>query len=140
MSLNPYVTAARALADEISVSARQTEQQRKMPDDLVQRRLSAGLFHLGTPTALGGAECEPSTIIEVVEEVSRADGSAGWNVFVASGPRRSRHRRTLRPRCRDSETSIISSPRPASGQRAPTGAHAVPRRSPRSLASGSRRR
>jgi alkylation response protein AidB-like acyl-CoA dehydrogenase len=82
MSLNPYVAAARALADEISASAQQTEQERKMPDDLVRRLLSAGLFHLGTPTALGGAECEPSTIIDVGEEVSRADGSAGWNVFV----------------------------------------------------------
>jgi alkylation response protein AidB-like acyl-CoA dehydrogenase len=82
MSTNPYVAAARTLADEISASAQAGEQQRTMPDDLVARLLSAGLFHLGVPAALGGAECEPSTIIDVVEEVSRADGSAGWNVFV----------------------------------------------------------
>jgi alkylation response protein AidB-like acyl-CoA dehydrogenase len=82
MSTNPYVVAAHSLADEISASAREGEELRRMPDDLVSRLLTAGLFHLGVPAALGGAECEPSTIIDVVEEVSRADGSAGWNVFV----------------------------------------------------------
>jgi indole-3-acetate monooxygenase len=82
MSTSPYVVAARGLADEISASAQQGEQERKMPDELVRRLLSAGLFHLGVPAALGGAECEPSAIIDVVEEVSRADGSAGWNLFV----------------------------------------------------------
>jgi len=61
------VAAARGLADEISASAHPSEQQRKMPDDLVRSLVSAGLFHLGIPTALGGAECEPSTIIDVVE-------------------------------------------------------------------------
>ena len=40
------------------------------------------MFQLGIPAALGGAECEPSTIIDVVGEVSRADASAAWNVFV----------------------------------------------------------
>jgi indole-3-acetate monooxygenase len=85
MSTNPYLVAARGLAAEVDASAAQGEQQRKMPDELVRRLLSAGLFHLGVPAALGGAECEPSTIIDVVEEVSRADGSAGWNLFVGQG-------------------------------------------------------
>jgi indole-3-acetate monooxygenase len=82
MSTNPYVGAARAMADVISASAPEGEALRKMPDELVRRVRAAGLFHLGVPAALGGAECEPATIIDVVEEVSRADGSAGWNVFV----------------------------------------------------------
>jgi indole-3-acetate monooxygenase len=85
MAANPYLEVARALADEISAHAQACEAQRKMPDDLVERVRDAGLFHLTVPAALGGAECEPTQIIEVVEEVSRADASVGWNVFVGSG-------------------------------------------------------
>lgn len=85
MGTNPYLESARSLADEISAHAEACEAQRKMPDDLVERLRNAGLFHLAVPAVLGGAECEPTQLMEVVEEISRADASAGWNVFVGNG-------------------------------------------------------
>ena len=70
MTTNPHLAMARTLADEITAHAEACEAERKMPDDLVERMRAAGLFHLGVPAALGGAECAPTQIIEVVEEVS----------------------------------------------------------------------
>lgn len=36
------------------------------------------------PRALGGAEVEHQTLLDVVEEISRQDGSVGWTVMIAA--------------------------------------------------------
>lgn len=36
------------------------------------------------PRALGGAEVEHETLLDVVEEISRQDGSVGWTVMIAA--------------------------------------------------------
>jgi alkylation response protein AidB-like acyl-CoA dehydrogenase len=36
------------------------------------------------PRALGGHEFDPATIVEVLEELSRADGSAGWTIMIGN--------------------------------------------------------
>ena len=41
---------------------------------------TAGLFALLVPAELGGCEADPVQFIQVVEEISRADGSTGWCV------------------------------------------------------------
>jgi alkylation response protein AidB-like acyl-CoA dehydrogenase len=76
--------AARALAPELAARATEAEVARTMPDDLVDRARAAGLFRLALPISLGGLELEPATIVEVVEELSRADGSAGWTVLIGN--------------------------------------------------------
>lgn len=78
------VAAARRLAPELSERANDNEQRRTMAPDLVEKMRRAGLFRLGLPAALGGLECDPLTIIETIEEVSRADGSAGWTAFIGN--------------------------------------------------------
>jgi alkylation response protein AidB-like acyl-CoA dehydrogenase len=55
-----------------------------MPSDLVEKLRKAGLFRLGMPAALGGDECDPFTIIDTMEEIARADGSAGWTTFIGN--------------------------------------------------------
>jgi alkylation response protein AidB-like acyl-CoA dehydrogenase len=80
----PPLEAARALAPEISARAQEAEDLRTVPLDLVDRIRAAGLFHLGVPEQLGGLECDPLTIFEVIEEVARADGSVGWSVFIGN--------------------------------------------------------
>ena len=84
MSGTTLVDAARRLAPELSERAAEGEQLRTMPADLVEKVRAAGLFHLGFPAALGGHECDPLTIVETIEELSRADGSAGWTTFIGN--------------------------------------------------------
>ena len=55
-----------------------------MPPDLVAKLKRAGLFGLGQPRRLGGMELDPATQVRIVEEVSHADGSAGWTVLIGN--------------------------------------------------------
>ena len=79
------LTAARELAPKLSARAREAEELQTLPADLVEEARRAGLFRLGTPRDLGGAELPPATIVETVEELSRADGSAGWTITIGNG-------------------------------------------------------
>jgi indole-3-acetate monooxygenase len=76
--------AARGFVPELSARAREGESLRTMPADLVGRLKSAGLFRLALPRSLGGFELDPLTILEVVELLSQADGSAGWTVLIGN--------------------------------------------------------
>ena len=76
--------AARRLAPELSERAAEAEKLRTIPTDLVDKLRAAKLFRLGLPAALGGLECDPVTIVETMEEIARADGSAGWITFIGS--------------------------------------------------------
>jgi indole-3-acetate monooxygenase len=79
------LAAARALAPELSARARESEQLGTLPPDLVARIRAAGLFHMAQPAALGGLELDPATIVSAVEELARADASAGWTVLIGAG-------------------------------------------------------
>ncbi|MDT7661524.1 MAG: indole-3-acetate monooxygenase [Pseudonocardiales bacterium] len=79
------LAAARAIAPRFSARARESEQLRTLPPDLVADARGAGLFRLATPRSLGGAELPPAVIVEIIEELCRADGSAGWTVLIGNG-------------------------------------------------------
>ena len=76
--------AARRLAAEFTARASEAEALRTMPPDLVTKVRAADLFRLGLPRDLGGLELEPLRYLEVIEECSRADGSAGWTVLIGN--------------------------------------------------------
>jgi alkylation response protein AidB-like acyl-CoA dehydrogenase len=78
------LAAAAELAPLLAERAGEGEALRTMPADLAARLKSAGLFRLGLPRSLGGLELDPATIVEVVETVSRADGSAGWTLLIGN--------------------------------------------------------
>jgi len=67
-----------ALAERFSSRAGESERLTTLPADLVAEAKAAGVFTMALPKSLGGLEVEPATLVEVVEELSRADGSAGW--------------------------------------------------------------
>lgn len=73
-----FIEAAKALRPEICASADEIETTRRLPELLVTAMAQTGLFRLWIPRSLGGEETDPITLIQVVEEVSRADGSVGW--------------------------------------------------------------
>ncbi len=74
---------ARSLAADIRASAEETERGRRLAPALVAKMAEAGLFRLCVPRDLGGFEADPRAAIEVLEEVARADGAAGWCLMVA---------------------------------------------------------
>ncbi len=73
-----------ALLPEFRARAAEGEQLRTMPADLVRRAKAGGLFRLNLPRSLGGLELDPATTAEIFEEISRADGSAGWTIVIGN--------------------------------------------------------
>src|SRR5262245_5269704 len=73
-----FIEAAKGLAPQSQASADEIERSRRIPLRLVDAMAQARLFRLWIPRALGGEEADPMTLVRVVEEVSRADGVAGW--------------------------------------------------------------
>jgi len=73
-----FIEAAKGLAPQIQACADEIERERRLPLPLVEAIAQAGLFRLWIPRSLGGEEADPMTLCRVVEEISRADGAAGW--------------------------------------------------------------
>lgn len=76
--------AARELRPVIEAGASEGERLGHVPDDVVRAISDAGLWGLKAPRQYGGAEVDAATYIEVIEELSYADGSTGW-VVMAGG-------------------------------------------------------
>ncbi len=71
----------QAVADVAETAARlapEAERERRLPAELVGQMAAAGVFRLCVPAAAGGVEAHPATLVQVVEEIARADGAAGW--------------------------------------------------------------
>jgi indole-3-acetate monooxygenase len=73
-----FVDAARDLAPQILACGAEIERSRRIPQPLIDAMSESGLFRLWVPRSFGGAEVDPITLVTVVEEISRADGAAGW--------------------------------------------------------------
>lgn len=69
---------ARNLRELIESEADRVDQNLTMTQPIVDALVESGLFRLLVPRDLGGLEADPSTIIDVFEELSFADGSVGW--------------------------------------------------------------
>ena len=74
------VEAARALAPLIRASADDIDKARELPRPVFEALADAGLFHLAVPRAIGGAEADYPTFVQVMEEIGKADASTGWAV------------------------------------------------------------
>lgn len=74
----------RALAPDIRERADDIERGRRVPLDLVRRLADAGAFRMCVPRAFGGEESDVATMLDAIETVARADGSAGWVVMIGA--------------------------------------------------------
>ena len=79
------VAAAKALAPLIKESQDEMETLRRLSDPVVRGMADAGIFRAYYPRSIGGLEVSPLTFMEVVEEISRTDGSAGWCAMITGG-------------------------------------------------------
>src|SRR6266700_2700375 len=79
-----WVERARALAPVVAQWRDAGEQERHIPRPLFEALCDAGVFTMSAAKAVGGAEVEEETVLQVIEELARQDGSVGWNVMIAS--------------------------------------------------------
>jgi alkylation response protein AidB-like acyl-CoA dehydrogenase len=79
------VARARDLAASIAASADEIERTQQIPEPLLSELHASRLCRMFLPRAVDGDEIEPWVYFRAIEEVSRHDGSLGWNLFVCNG-------------------------------------------------------
>jgi alkylation response protein AidB-like acyl-CoA dehydrogenase len=72
------VVAAAAVGDLVRLHVDEGERDRRLPAATADALTEAGMFRLCRSRELGGLEVDPLTVIDVVEELARRDGSAAW--------------------------------------------------------------
>lgn len=65
--------------------ARQIDQERHIPDEVIEKLSEAGLFQLGTLQKYGGYEVSIRAMVEIISEVAKGNGSVGWVVQIING-------------------------------------------------------
>ncbi|HEY1412309.1 MAG TPA: acyl-CoA dehydrogenase family protein [Rhodopila sp.] len=78
------VARARDLGPEIEAAADEIERSQVIPEPLLTHLHDARLARILLPRSVGGDQLEPWTYLHAIEEISRHDGSVGWNLFVAN--------------------------------------------------------
>jgi alkylation response protein AidB-like acyl-CoA dehydrogenase len=78
------VARARDLGPEIAAAADTIERDQAIPEPLLTHILDARLARILLPRSVGGDQLDPWTYLAAIEEISRHDGSVGWNLFVAN--------------------------------------------------------
>jgi len=73
--------SAKKLVPLIRANLDKIDSDCQLPPELAEAMAQEGLFGLYVPKILGGPEMDPVTAFPVVEEISKADGSAGWCCF-----------------------------------------------------------
>jgi alkylation response protein AidB-like acyl-CoA dehydrogenase len=79
------LAAVADLEPLIRSTADEAEAARRYPERVMHAMADAGIFRMLVPCAAGGDELDPITLLDVVEEISRWDGSAGWLAMIGSG-------------------------------------------------------
>jgi indole-3-acetate monooxygenase len=79
------LAAACALEPLIRASADEAEAERRFPRPVITAMAEARIFRQLVPRRVGGDEIDPITMLNVVETISRVDGSAGWVAMIGSG-------------------------------------------------------
>ena len=73
------------LAPVISRRAAEIEAERRVPNDLLERLRSIGVFRLLAPRSHGGMELDLPTGLEIIQALGRIDGSVGWIAMIGNG-------------------------------------------------------
>jgi alkylation response protein AidB-like acyl-CoA dehydrogenase len=80
-----FLDAARKLEPLVRSLSDRFDRDRQLPHSLVAAIGDANLFSMWLPHALGGPELPPVPFLQVIEELSRQDGSVGWCTVIPAG-------------------------------------------------------
>jgi indole-3-acetate monooxygenase len=83
-SISSLLDAVGQIEPVIRSHAADAESERRLPDAVANVIYARGLHRLWRPRAFGGFEVDPITAFLVLEEISRIDSAAGWNLQLAS--------------------------------------------------------
>jgi alkylation response protein AidB-like acyl-CoA dehydrogenase len=80
-------SVAHDLLPILEAAGEACDRERHIPSNVIDAMRAAGCYRLLVPKELGGEEVDLLTFFEVLELVSRGNGSAGWNMSIsAAGP------------------------------------------------------
>ncbi len=80
--MSALLEACAALAHDVKSAAAAGDEARNVSQASVSALAATGAFKMLVPRAYGGLECQPSEVVRVIEEVSRADSALGWCLMV----------------------------------------------------------
>src|SRR5205814_5486752 len=75
---------ASELVPLLQKNALTAEENRRLPEDTVGALLDNGILKMRVPHRYGGYESDMNTVVDVISELARGDGSAAWTVAVWS--------------------------------------------------------
>ncbi|MGE4045717.1 MAG: acyl-CoA dehydrogenase family protein [Acetobacteraceae bacterium] len=78
------VARARDLGPAIAAAADEIERTQRIPEPLLTHIHDARMARMLLPRSVGGDQVDPWVYFRAIEEISRHDGSVGWNLFVAN--------------------------------------------------------
>ena len=79
-----FISNAIALKPTIRQYREELDSGARLPPELARQLNEAGLFQLALPRSMGGPESDPLTSFQVIEELSKVDGSVGWCAMLSS--------------------------------------------------------
>ncbi|BBA36951.1 hydroxylase [Methylocaldum marinum] len=82
-TIDSLLKTVREIEPIIRRYAPAAELDRKLAVPVAKAMQEAGLYRLWRPRAFGGFEVEPVAGLRVIEEISRIDSAAGWNLQIA---------------------------------------------------------
>jgi alkylation response protein AidB-like acyl-CoA dehydrogenase len=81
----PYIEKIQNLAPIIREHADRAEREAQMPREVADAFHDAGLFRMFLPSTMAGGDLTVPDSLHLIEEVSRIDASAGWNLAICGG-------------------------------------------------------
>jgi len=78
------VARARELGPAIAAVADEIERTQDIPEPVLTALHESRLLRMLLPRSVGGDQVEPWIYFAAIAEISRFDGSVGWNSFVAN--------------------------------------------------------
>ena len=82
VTLHQVLARIAALSPMVARLARDIEQDRRLPAELVSALKSARIYSLLVPRRYGGLELDAPSSFRAVSALAKLDGSVGWNVMI----------------------------------------------------------